>query len=178
MFPERAAELSKPSARVARVSSFPRLPALLPLAALSLCVGLACVHTRPGGDPETARKTADLFHHRARWKDYGGASMLIVPEKRKAFDESRRLLNDDRDLSISDFQLDEITVAADGSAARIVSKMSWYRLPSATAHEDTVVTDFIFRDGVWMIARQTGGPFEEDLSGPYLPPEWADAGAP
>ena len=144
---------------------------------LSVSPGLACVHGRPGGDPENARKTAELFHHRSRWKDYGGAALLIVPEKRRAFDESRRRLNDERDLSISDFQLDEITVAGDGSAARVVSRMSWYRLPSVTAHEDTVVTDFVFRGGTWLIARQTGGPFEEDLSGPYVPPEEPDAGA-
>lgn len=153
------------------MSKHPRLPVLLVLAAAFL----ACAHGRVGGDPETARKTAELFHHRSRWKDYGGAALLIVPEKRKAFDDARRLLHDERDLNISDYQLDEISLSEDAASARVVSKIDWYRLPSVTNHEDTVVTDFVYRGGAWMIARQTGGPFSDELSGPYVPPD-ADAG--
>lgn len=124
---------------------------------------------------EGAQKAADLFHHRIRWKDFGGAALLIVPEKRTAFEEGRRLLRDDRDLSVADYQLDEIQLGADQLSARLISRIVWYRLPSVTSHEDTVVTDLVWRDGAWLIARQEGGPFDEELSGPYEPPS-ADAG--
>ncbi|MBX5483792.1 MAG: hypothetical protein IRZ16_18370 [Myxococcaceae bacterium] len=152
-----------------------RPAALLVVAGLVLSLAIACAHRPTGGDPESARRTADLFHHRIRWKDYGGASLLLVPEKREAFEEARRLLNDSRDLTISDYQLDELQLVEGGTAARVVSKIFWYRLPSVSAREDTVVTDFVYRDGTWMIARQVGGPFDEELSAPYVPPD-ADAG--
>lgn len=141
----------------------------------ALVLGAAgCAHTPSSSGPDEARRAADLFHHRARWKDYGGAALVIVPEKRAAFDEARRLLNDERDLTISDYQLDELSLSQDTLSARVVSRVSWYRLPSLSQHDDTVVTDLVWLNGAWLIARQTGGPFEEELSGPWMPP---DAGA-
>lgn len=124
---------------------------------------------------EGLRTTADLFHHRVRWKDYGGAALLIVPERRAAFEEGRRLMKDDRDLHIADYELTELTLSADGLEARVVSRLSWHRLPSLSQHDDTVVSEFVWRDGAWFLSRQTGGPFEEDLSAPYTPPA-PDAG--
>ena len=140
------------------------MPALLGVALL-----LSCAHARIQGDADAARKTADLFHHRVRWRDFGGATLLLVPEKRAAFDEARRTLNDERDLSISDYQLDELQLAESGTEARVVSRMSWYRLPSVSTHEDTVVTELVYQNGAWLISRQQGGPFDEELSGPYHP---------
>lgn len=124
----------------------------------------SCAHGPNKGDPDSARSTAELFHHRTRWKDYGGAARLLVPEKRAAFDEARRTLHDERDLTISDYQLDELEVLEDGTA-RVVSRLSWYRLPSISAHEDTVVTTLVYLEGRWFVAGQTGGPFEDSLTG-------------
>lgn len=138
-------------------------------------LAFACAHSPKSSGAEGVRTTAELFHHRARWKDYGGAALIVVPEKRARFDEARQALNDGADLNIADYELHEIQLAADTLSARIVSRMSWHRLPSVTNHDDTVVSDFVWRDGAWMLARQTGGPFDDDLSGPYEPPQ-SDAG--
>jgi hypothetical protein len=130
--------------------------------ALSL---LSCAHAARGGSAEGAQAAAELFHHRARWKDYGGAALLLVPERRVAFEEARRRLGDLRDLSIADYQLEEISLGPDARSARVVSHVSWHRLPSITQHDEAVVTELEWIGGVWLIARQSGGPFGDELSG-------------
>jgi hypothetical protein len=123
---------------------------------------------------EELKTAADLFNHRARWKDYGGAALLIVPERRAAFEAGRRLMNDNRDLTIADYELTDLTLNPDGLSARVVSRVSWYRLPSLSQREETVESEFVWRNGAWLLARQTNGPFHDDLGEP-LPPT-VDAG--
>jgi hypothetical protein len=129
-------------------------------------MALACAHgERGGGSAEGAQSAAELFHHRARWKDYGGAALLLVPERRPAFEQARQRLADERDLSIADYQLEEISLGADQRTARVVSHVSWYRLPSISQRDDLVVTELQWSDGSWLVARQSGGPFAGELSG-------------
>ncbi|HZA15100.1 MAG TPA: hypothetical protein VE618_11405, partial [Myxococcaceae bacterium] len=91
-------------------------------------------------------------------------ALLLVPERRSAFEEARRRLGDARDLSIAEYQLEEISLGPDGRTARVVSHVSWHRLPSITQHDDVVVTELEWNDGSWLIARQSGGPFADELS--------------
>ena len=135
-------------------------------AAAVASLSLACAHAdRGGGSAEGARSAAELFHHRARWKDYGGAALLLVPERRSTFEEARRRLGDARDLSIAEYQLEEISLGPERRTARVVSQVSWHRLPSITQHQDVVVTELEWSEGSWLIARQSGGPFGGELSG-------------
>jgi hypothetical protein len=124
----------------------------------------ACAHSS-GAGAEGAQIAAELFHHRTRWKDFGGAALLVVPEQRAAFEQARRSLGDERDLSIADYELDKVTLEPDRRSARVISRVSWNRLPSVSQHEDTVVTELRWCDGAWLIAKQTGGPFDGDLAG-------------
>lgn len=89
---------------------------------------------------------------------------MVTPARRSAFEEGRRVLGDARDLSIAEYHLEEIRLSPDGRSARVVSQVSWHRLPSLSQREDTVVTDLEWSDGVWLIAGQSGGPFAEDFS--------------
>lgn len=133
--------------------------------ATALALALACAHTeRGGGSAEGARTAAELFHHRARWKDYGGAALLLVTDRRVVFEQARRRFGDERDLSIADYQLEEVTLAADQRSARVISHISWHRLPSITQREDVVVTELEWSEGAWRVARQSGGPFGDELS--------------
>lgn len=134
------------------------------LAPALFTLALACAHTPRSSGAEGVKSTAERFHHRVRWKDYGGAALIVVPEKRPRFDEAREALNDARDLNVADYELLEIELSPDTLSARVVSRMSWLRLPSVSTHDDTVVSEFVWRDGAWMLARQTGGPFEDELS--------------
>jgi hypothetical protein len=125
---------------------------------------LACAHTSSADRAKGAQAAAEMFHHRARWRDFGGASLLLTPERRGAFERTRRLLGDERDLSIADYELDRVTLGGDGLSAQVVSRVSWHRLPSISQHDDTVVTELRCDDGAWLIGRQTGGPFDGELS--------------
>ncbi|MDQ3265073.1 MAG: hypothetical protein M3Y59_15675 [Myxococcota bacterium] len=153
-----------------------RLPALL------LCTTLmsACTHTpvRTESDVQEVKSTADAFHRRTRWKDFQSASSLIVPERRAAFLAARDAQRDERDLSISDYELLEMRVEADGSRAEVVSRISWFRMPNLSEHSDTVITELVPVGTTWLIARQSRGPFTPEMQDPYVPTEPASPPVP
>ena len=128
-------------------------------AALVLCS--ACAHIKRAADLESLKAAADTFHERIRWRDFRGASELIAPERRAAFQAARDSQRDERDLSITDYQLEDARLSADGSTALVISRMSWMRLPSLSETTQLVTSEFVLRDGSWLLARQSGGPFAE-----------------
>jgi hypothetical protein len=131
------------------------------LALVSL--GSACA-TLPKGDVEELKPAAEKFHERIRWKDFRGAAELVVPELRMRFVRSRLASNDEKDLFITDFQLEDAQVAANRLEASVVSRISWYRLPSTTEKSEIVTSLLVWREGQWLVERQDAGPFQE-LSG-------------
>ena len=137
------------------------------------CVWLlaACAHTpaKPTPDPEAIRATAESFHRRARWKDFRGAADLIVADRRQAFVDARDQQRDERDLTISDYELTDLRLDPDGERAWVVSRISWLRLPSVTEQTQLVTTELVGSGRSWRIARQDRGPFADVLSAPYAP---------
>lgn len=122
-------------------------------------------------DPAAIRSAAEKFHQRVRWKDYRGASDLLVAERRQPFVDERESLNDERDLTISDYELTDVRVDEDGERAWVISRMSWFRFPSITEQTQTVTTELVrLRDQHWVIARQDRGPFTGALGAPYTRP--------
>ena len=143
--------------------------ALLPTLTL-LLLGCPPRNLAESADPKAVKEIADAFHRRARWKDFEGASNLLVGSKRAAFLEARERVRDDRDLQISDYELLELVVDPDGQTATVRSRISWLRLPSLSERVDIVVTELIPLDSRnWLITRQTKGPFGEELGEPYVP---------
>jgi len=132
-------------------------------AALAVCS--ACAHIKSAADLESLKAAADTFHQRIRWRDFRGASELIAPEQRAAFQAARDQLRDERDLSITDYQLEDARLSADGSTAVVVSRVSWTRLPSLSEASQLVTSEFVLRDGAWLLAHQSGGPFAELSAG-------------
>jgi hypothetical protein len=126
----------------------------------------ACAHGPKLGTAEEIRSAADLFHQRIRWRDFRGAAELLVPERREPFEQALKARGDERDLSVSDYELERERISADGSNATIVSRVSWTRLPSVTEKTELVTSEFVRRDGVWLLARQQGGPFAFELGSP------------
>ena len=116
------------------------------------------------GDPDLLKPTLEAFHSRARWKDYRGAAELLVPEKRDAFEKARKANHDDKDLAITDFSLEDAKIAPDRMSATAVSKVSWYRLPSASEQTATITTKMVWREQKWMVAWQDDGPFSAELA--------------
>ncbi len=139
---------------------------LLPLIAL-----VACAHAPKSGGLETLKPAVETFHQRIRWRDYRGAAELLLPERREAFLKARAEQQDDKDLTITDYQLEDARLLGEGDRALVVARLSWMRLPSISEHSDLVTTELVFRDAAWWVARQDKGPFAPELDVPYQPPD-------
>lgn len=116
----------------------------------------ACAHAPARGSLEALRPAAETFHQRVRWRDFRGASELVVPEKRGRF---LKVAGNERDLTVTDYQLEDAQLSADGQKATVVSRLSWVRLPSVSEQTDVVESVFVFRDGAWFLDAQDVGPF-------------------
>lgn len=138
-----------------------RLPALL----LALVLG-ACATVSKKSNLETLKPTVERFHQAIRWKDFQSAARIIVPERRKDFQKARIELNDEKDLSITDYEIVDVKLSPDGNQATIQSRVQWMRLPSASERTALVTSEFVFRDGAWLLESQDEGPFEGELPSP------------
>ncbi|SEU38569.1 hypothetical protein [Stigmatella erecta] len=135
---------------------------LVPLVLLALFCG-ACAHTAKSTGLEGLQPVVDDFYKRLRWKDFRGASRHLVPEHREAFLKARRELHDERDLSITDYEVLEVGLAPDGLRATVTSRIQWMRLPSASEQTATTTSEFVYQGGVWLLERQLEGPFAGEL---------------
>lgn len=145
---------------------FPRVvPSPLVNRSLALLLALAvsaCAHSKKS-NLETLKPVVESFHKSIRWRDYRTAARFIVPERREDFERARRQLRDEEDLSVTDYELEDVTLSEDGMRATVISRVQWMRLPSASAKTATVTSEFVFRDGTWLLERQLDGPFDGEL---------------
>lgn len=135
---------------------------LVPLLLLTL-LGGACAHTPKSTGMEGLKPVVEDFHKRIRWKDFRGAARHLIPERREAFVRARSELHDERDLSITDFEILEAVLEPDGMRATVTTRLQWMRLPSASEQTATVTSEFVFRDGTWLLERMLDGPFAGEL---------------
>lgn len=132
---------------------------------LLLAVALSgCATTRVKGDVSDLKPTVEALHRHFRWKDFRGATDFMVQEKRGPFIKARLDKKDDRDLTVSDYQLEDCVVSGDQRQAACVSRISWIRLPSMTETTDTVTTNFMWDGRNWRMMSQEGGPFQPELA--------------
>ncbi len=129
------------------------LPACL---ALSLS---ACATNK--GDPEILKPSAEAFFQRVRWKDFRGAAELLVPDRQVAFIKARLKGDDDRDLFITNYELEDARLSPDTLTATVISRINWHRLPSTQEHTAVITSTFVWSSGVWLLESQDDGPFEE-----------------
>jgi hypothetical protein len=128
-----------------------------------LAVFLAGCVTVPKGEVDDLKPAMRALYQSFRWKDFRGAADLMVAERRDAFVKARKTLNDDRDLFVTNFELEDAKLSADLLTARAVTRLSWYRLPSSTEQTVTVMNVFIWREGLWQLESMDDGPFDELL---------------
>lgn len=119
--------------------------------------------TVPKGDLDELKPSIEAFHKCARWKDFQCVANLLVPTKKDGFLRAREKLIDERDLSITDYELEEAKVAPDRLKASAVSHIKWFRLPSNTEENSTVTSNWVWMDSAWRLDSQDGGPFATDL---------------
>lgn len=146
-----------------------------------LTVFLAGCVTVKKGEIEDLKPAVRALYQSFRWKDFRGASDLMVLERQEAFLKARTKLKDDKDLFITNYELEDGKLSPDLLTAKVVTRISWYRLPSTTEETRTVTNMFVWRDGAWQLESADDGPFEELKPEPKKPaPEkqdLADAGA-
>jgi len=137
---------------------------LLAVLLVSLLCG-ACSHTKKksASELEALKTTVEDFHRRVRWKDYRFATRYVVPERRKDFDKSLKENKDEQDLDVTEYDIEGIEMDEAGDRATVTSRFSWTRLPSLSVQRETVTSEFIFRNGQWLLETQTGGPFDGAL---------------
>jgi len=142
---------------------------MIPRAPLLAALCVACAHTpeAPKPDPAGAKLAAETFLRRTRWKDFRGASAVVVPDRREQFVAACERRRDERDLEISDYELLDLRLEPSGDRAVVVSHVAWLRLPSLSERTDTVTTELVRQDGAWLVARQDRGPFVVELGAPY-----------
>ena len=128
-----------------------------------LAVFLAGCVTVPKGEVDDLKPSMRALYQSLRWKDFRGAADLMVAERRDPFIKARKTLNDDRDLFVTNFELEDAKLSADLLTARAVTRLSWYRMPSITEQTVTVMNVFVWREGVWQLESMDDGPFEEML---------------
>lgn len=121
---------------------------------------LSCAHLTPSR-LEDFRTEAEAFHHRLRWKDFQGAASFLIPSRQREFLQAREKQNDERNLSISDYQLEEAQILGEGQKAVLVSRMYWLRLPELSEKSGLVTTHFVLKNQRWWVTQMEGGPFEE-----------------
>ncbi len=131
---------------------------------LFLTLAPACAHNQKADGLEALKPAIETFHQRIRWKDYRGAAEMIVDERRAAFHLARAAQHDDRDLSFTDYQLEDAKLSDDGLSATVVSRLSWMRLPSVTEKEALVTSHWVYRSNSWWIESQDAGPFLPELA--------------
>lgn len=139
-----------------------------------LLVG-ACAHEQRRADPAALQATAEKFHELVRWKDFRGASELVVPERRAAFLKASH--DAERDLSVTDYEVQSPKWGDDKHKASVVSRLRWVMLPSPTENDAEVTSDWVDYRGTWLLARQQAGPFATPLGEPYAGPPPEDAGS-
>lgn len=134
------------------------------LTAIVCCLASGCATTNKG-DVDALKPTLDLFHGEMRWKNYRSLSQQIVPEKRDAFTKASAARDDEKNLFVTDYTLEDCRLnVPDQTTAVCMSKVSWYRLPSATEKTVTIATTLKWKGGQWLVDRQSDGPFAEELS--------------
>jgi hypothetical protein len=136
---------------------------------VALLALVACAHAPHSTGLPGLKPVCEDFLQRIRWRDYRGAANTILPERREAFLAARKAQHDERDLTITDYDLEDAKLGADDTHAKVVTKVSWVRLPSPTENTDTITLEFLFKDRAWWLARMDEGPFVPELSAPVSP---------
>ncbi len=131
--------------------------------------------TTPKGEIDDLKPTIRAVHQSFRWKDFRGAADMLVAERQDAFIKARLKSNDDQDLFITNFELEDAKISPDQLVAKVVTKISWYRLPSTTEKTAVVTSVFVWREGAWKLESQDDGPFEDLLPAPEKKKEPAPA---
>jgi len=123
-----------------------------------LALAVACSHNPFDAGPNLKTDSED-FEKALRFQDYAGASQLVVPARRQAFLAARR--KEGSDLEVTDMELIDVQMSADGKQALVLSRMRWVKLPSVSEVTAEVKESWVLVGNQWYLLSLAGGPFPE-----------------
>lgn len=133
-------------------------PRTLPVGLL-LGLALACSHSVFETSAGHLKSDAEEFEKSLRFQDYGGAAQLVAPPRRQAFLAARR--REANDLTITDMEVVDVQMSADGKQAVVMARMRWVKLPSASEVTAEVHEHWVSNGSSWQLLSLQGGPFPE-----------------
>jgi len=108
--------------------------------------------------PDELKRSAERFDRQIQWADLRGAALNLTPVARELFlaDVARR--DDERNLKVTDIEVEDMQIAKDGKTAFVTAKLTWYRMPQVSAKTERMVTHWEVRDNFWVMTQIDGGP--------------------
>ncbi|MHB1845526.1 MAG: hypothetical protein ACYCWW_11915 [Deltaproteobacteria bacterium] len=123
---------------------------------LLLLALVSCANVPRTGDPEALGHQAELYFKAIRWKDFVAAAAFLPPDKRAEWRRETIRRHDERDLSITAYDVEETRLTKSGG--RTFVKVSWVRLPSISEQTDLVELRWRYVEGAWQLTDEIGGP--------------------
>ena len=124
------------------------------LALLPIALG-ACGSTKSQGREKLGLATRDVFDS-LQYGDFQVVAQYLTPENRTDF--LARAYGAEKNLKITEFSPVGMDLSEDESSARMVTRISWYELPSTSVKTENVFLDWRKKDGEWRIEQVVGGP--------------------
>ena len=124
-----------------------------------LGLALGCSHSVFEASAGQLKTDAEDFEKSLRFKDYAGAAQLVAPPRRQAFLAARR--REGEDLTITDMEVVDVQMSADGKQAVVMARMRWFKLPSASEVTAEVHEHWVASGASWQLLSFQGGPFPE-----------------
>ena len=121
------------------------LALLLAAILLPACKG-ASLSSRQTSLNETVVNYNDMF----RWRDYESASEYAIPSIREDFMAAAESWK--RDLNVTDYEINKITLEQSGKEATVVVTRSFYKTPSVTVQRQEIRQRWIQLQGNWYLA--------------------------
>ena len=132
-----------------------------PLLALVLLAAIGCA-SGPNRHPEKLALAARNYHDALQFGDFQVISRYLHPAART--DYLARAYGMEKTLSVLEFTPIGTDMNPDGDAARMVTRLSWYELPSTVVKTENVFIEWkrigggVASDGDWTIESIEGGP--------------------
>ena len=122
---------------------------------LALCLAAGCA-SGPGTKAEQLALAVRDYHDALQFGDYQVIARYLQPAARADF--LARAYGMEKSLSVLEFTPIATEMAADGESARMVTRLSWYELPSTVVRTENVFIVWKRRGEAWSIDAIEGGP--------------------
>ena len=142
------------------------------LTVLLLAAAAGCA-SGPNRNTEQLALAARDYHDALQFGDFQVIARYLAPEART--DYLARAFGLQKSLSVLEFTPIATEMNADGDRARMVTRLSWYELPSTVVKTENVFIEWkrvgggVATDGTWTIESVEGGPLP--VTAPEKPAE-------